>query len=600
MWAELSLRKGTRSDGHEVGDSVRTETHRGAGKKPKWEGEEGTLRLAVPAEAFNADSGQGLVAVLTLWDEDKGMMSTSHDFIAQAEYSVAELPTTPNAPSWQPLFDKSGDKETGEARLAISRTGGPKKSEEPAKSAAAPAPAPAPASAFVSTPAAAPAPADAPASALEPNTDQGSGAPAAARPAADSGKQAVHEEGDTEEEARKKEKRAGAAAPAPERPASAEDGRETPHGDNAEGKEGAVAPPADEGAARRVWNEGWGGLEGVSHEELLRGPLVLTPLRGEALADRDLMGKQDPYVRAYLEGAADSAQRTKTVSNGGRSPTWRPEHDPILTLPAPTAPTASDSGPVLCVEVLDEDVLSDDVIGTWSCALGPLARAVAAASEPGDAGGAQPVLQEDGRVRLRVPLRHKGKTAGVLHALLAFTVPEARPAAESAPAAAQAEAVSEAGGEGGAAKAQQEEKPLRKRPGKPKRPGKAQAVAPTTSGSDTPPSGGKAPSRGDTAFARSGTLFVVVKEARNLPRSGLMAVCSLCAAVPITPTLYSCACAAPDRPVRPLLPSPLAPQDGSDGGPPSRGPQPPVVRRRREPPLPPLSRLRGLSPAARH
>lgn len=268
-----------------------------------------------------------------------------------------------------------------------------------------------------------------------------------------------------------------------------------------------------------MWNEGWSGLYGVSPGDLLRGPLVLTPLRGEALADRDVMGKQDPYVRAYLAGAEHKAKRTKTVSGGGRNPAWRPEHDPVLTLSAPEgAAEPPGEAPLLHVEVMDEDVLSDDVIGTWSCPLAPLAHAVAKATEPGEAGGAQPVLQEDGRLRLRVPLRYKGKAAGVLHALLAFTVPEAPAVAETPPADTPTEPATGVGAEGGAVAKRREEAPQgpsKRRPGKPKRPGKAKADATEDRGEAAP---------GDGSFARSGKLFVVVKEVRNLPSSGLMAV----------------------------------------------------------------------------
>ncbi len=97
------------------------------------------------------------------------------------------------------------------------------------------------------------------------------------------------------------------------------------------------------------------------------------------LRSTQTFGKQDPYVKI---GAGRVTRKTRVDENGHKTPTW----NQTLEL-GNLAP-----GQTLEVVVWNQNSLSDNVIGTGSCSVG--------------AGGARSVS---------VPLRHKGKSAGLIH-----------------------------------------------------------------------------------------------------------------------------------------------------------------------------------------
>lgn len=128
-------------------------------------------------------------------------------------------------------------------------------------------------------------------------------------------------------------------------------------------------------------------MRGYDSRMQMEGVLIVTILRGVKLADRELFGKQDPYVVLSLTDSIGSSLcrfpwvpclhsqalyflcsgvkfgtvRTATVDRGGRNPVWTSAHNNVLTLPFNTT-----VGSALSMEVVvwDEDNLkAHDHIG---------------------------------------------------------------------------------------------------------------------------------------------------------------------------------------------------------------------------------------------
>ena len=96
----------------------------------------------------------------------------------------------------------------------------------------------------------------------------------------------------------------------------------------------------------------------------MSGVVRVTVLRGEALANRDSFGKQDPYVKLAIKGQTNprSKGQTSAIKKGGTDVVFTDAHSRTHELVFEGVSTASPF--VLSVEALDEDAGSaDDVIG---------------------------------------------------------------------------------------------------------------------------------------------------------------------------------------------------------------------------------------------
>jgi hypothetical protein len=102
----------------------------------------------------------------------------------------------------------------------------------------------------------------------------------------------------------------------------------------------------------------------AAQPRLTSGSVVVTVERAWELADRDLLGRQDPYVKVSVEGQTSPRSRghTAAVTRGGTDVTFDAAHGNALTLWYHDVDVAAPL--TLVVEVLDKDVGSkDDVIG---------------------------------------------------------------------------------------------------------------------------------------------------------------------------------------------------------------------------------------------
>lgn len=106
-------------------------------------------------------------------------------------------------------------------------------------------------------------------------------------------------------------------------------------------------------------------LRGKESRRVLQGALSIKVLRGVKLADREVFGKQDPYVTLTLQddaGVVFGTGKTDTVDRGGKNPVWEEgKHKNLVTLPFNTAVGV----PVkLQITAWDEDNMkSHDLIG---------------------------------------------------------------------------------------------------------------------------------------------------------------------------------------------------------------------------------------------
>ncbi|KAL6760669.1 C2 domain-containing protein [Haematococcus lacustris] len=85
------------------------------------------------------------------------------------------------------------------------------------------------------------------------------------------------------------------------------------------------------------------------------GVLKVTLLYAKDLRDKDLFGKQDPYCKLRV---GNQLLRSKTHQRGGKSPVWNETFHFNLV-----------NDNTLNIEVMDEDMLSDDFIGKVSVSL---------------------------------------------------------------------------------------------------------------------------------------------------------------------------------------------------------------------------------------
>lgn len=74
---------------------------------------------------------------------------------------------------------------------------------------------------------------------------------------------------------------------------------------------------------------------GVRSRSHVCGVMFVRAIRGVKLADRELFGKQDPYVMVSLmdpSGVTLATGTTGTVVKGGRNPVWTERHNNVVWL----------------------------------------------------------------------------------------------------------------------------------------------------------------------------------------------------------------------------------------------------------------------------
>ncbi|KAI9496936.1 C2 domain-containing protein [Zychaea mexicana] len=117
------------------------------------------------------------------------------------------------------------------------------------------------------------------------------------------------------------------------------------------------------------------------------GELVVIAIKARDLPNREVVGKQDPFVTFRL---GETAKRTKTDYRGGQHPIW----DDQVNLPVPEGKTT------LYMQVFDEDGSREDLISEGDIDL-------------------KNVLQE-GEEDKWYPLKYRGKKAGEIYVELTF------------------------------------------------------------------------------------------------------------------------------------------------------------------------------------
>jgi Ca2+-dependent lipid-binding protein len=94
------------------------------------------------------------------------------------------------------------------------------------------------------------------------------------------------------------------------------------------------------------------------------GTVVVTVGRAWDLANRDVVGKQDPYIKVAVKGQTSPRSRgqTSAIMKGGTDVTFDAAHGNVLTLAY--RDVAAGSPLTLVVEAFDKDAgTADDVIG---------------------------------------------------------------------------------------------------------------------------------------------------------------------------------------------------------------------------------------------
>jgi hypothetical protein len=84
---------------------------------------------------------------------------------------------------------------------------------------------------------------------------------------------------------------------------------------------------------------------------------IIKPVSAQLVKDHDFFGKSDPYCVITI---GQERQRTKTHQGGGKKPLW---YDTLQF---------QSNGTIMKVEIFDEDVGRDDLIGEGSVNLNQL------------------------------------------------------------------------------------------------------------------------------------------------------------------------------------------------------------------------------------
>ena len=145
-------------------------------------------------------------------------------------------------------------------------------------------------------------------------------------------------------------------------------------------------------------------------------------LRGEKLANRDIGGKQDPYVVLSLKGHTNAKDkpRTAVIKKGGTDVVFTDEFNPTHELAYDNV--AAGSRVVLVVEAMDADFgMRDDVIGVGEVDVSGLVGAAGGVSVEERCALVDDKRRDCGTIVLRVEALQAQQAAGVVGSVLAAT-----------------------------------------------------------------------------------------------------------------------------------------------------------------------------------
>eukprot|EP00826_Nyctotherus_ovalis_P011546 TRINITY_DN12_c0_g1_i13.p2 TRINITY_DN12_c0_g1~~TRINITY_DN12_c0_g1_i13.p2 ORF type:complete len:152 (+),score=20.81 TRINITY_DN12_c0_g1_i13:2-457(+) len=133
------------------------------------------------------------------------------------------------------------------------------------------------------------------------------------------------------------------------------------------------------------------------------GKLVVRPTHAKLTRDTEFFGKMDPYVKVQL---GERIFRTRIHQEAGKTPSWTDAFQ-----------FARKNEVVLHVQVCDEDLITDDLVGTGKLSI------------------AEYCTPEEERKKVTVPIYYKGKPAGELFMEIEFEPDKLGPGGKPKPVA---------------------------------------------------------------------------------------------------------------------------------------------------------------------